>query len=105
MWISVGERTNEIGLMRAIGATQGQVSRLFLIEAVALSTLGGLAGIAIGFGIAFLIRLLAPGLPLGTPPEFVVGALLAALITGLLAGVLPARRAARLDPVDALRAE
>ena len=78
---------------------------LFLGEAVALSALGGLAGLILGIGLAQLVRLLVPALPVHTPLAFVVLAGLIAIAIGLAAGVLPARRAARLDPVDALRAE
>ena len=105
MWIAVGERTEEIGLLRALGATPGQVMRVFLVEAAVLSTLGGAAGLAAGMGIAALIRALVPGLPIHTPAEFVAAALAVSLVTGLLSGILPARRAAVLEPVEALRAE
>lgn len=105
MWIAVGERTAEIGLARAIGASRRQVQLLFLSEAAALSTLGGLLGLGAGMGIAALLRLAVPGLPVHTPPEFAVMAVAVSLATGLLSGVLPARRAARLDPIEALRAE
>lgn len=105
MWIAVGERTSEIGLVRAIGATRRQVQLLFLLEAAALSTAGGLAGILAGLGLAAILRLAVPGLPVKTPAVFLLLAVLVSLVTGLLSGVLPARRAARLDPIDALRAE
>ncbi len=105
MWISVGERTSEIGLVRAIGATRGQVNALFLTEAAALAGLGGLAGTAVGLGISALIRLAVPGLPIHTPVLFVVLAVGVSILTGLLSGVLPARRAALLDPIEALRNE
>jgi len=105
MWIAVGERTQEIGLLRALGATPGQVLLVFMVEAAALSTLGGAAGLAVGVGVAMLIRALVPGLPVHTPAEFVAAALVVSLLTGLLSGILPARRAAALEPVDALRAE
>jgi putative ABC transport system permease protein len=105
MWIAVGERTQEIGLLRALGATPGQIQALFLAEASALSTLGGAVGLAAGAGIAVLLRALVPGLPVQTPLAFVVAALGVSLATGLLSGVLPARRAASLAPVEALRAE
>ncbi len=105
MWIAVGERTAEIGLLRALGATRRQVLWLFLAEAVALGLLGGGAGLATGWLVSGLVRALVPGLPLATPPEYVAAALGVSLATGLAAGVLPARRAARLDPIEALRAE
>jgi putative ABC transport system permease protein len=105
MWIAVNERVSEIGLMRALGATASHVQRLFLLEAVILTVVGGAAGIAVGLGIAALLRLGVPGMPVYTPPRYIAAALLVSLATGLLSGVLPARRAASLDPVEALRAE
>lgn len=105
MWISVGERTAEIGLARAIGASRAQVVRLFLIEAALLSLAGGVIGVLAGVGVGWLLRLAVPALPLSTAPEFVAAALAVSLAVGLTAGVLPARRAAALDPVEALRAE
>jgi putative ABC transport system permease protein len=105
MWIAVGERQNEIGLIRSIGATRKQVQLVFLVEAATLATLGGLLGVAVGSGICTLIRIAVPGLPVHTPPEFVILAVSVSLAVGLLAGVTPARRAALLDPIEALRAE
>ncbi len=105
MWIAVGERTEEIGLLRSIGASRGQVQGIFLVEAALLATLGGLAGVAGGLGFCALLRALVAGLPIHTPARFVVAAVGVSLATGLLAGVWPARRAAHLDPIEALRAE
>ena len=105
MWIAVGERTHEIGLIRSIGATRRQVELVFLAEAAALASLGGLLGVGIGLGICALLRAAVPGLPISTPPEFVVAAVAISLTAGLVSGVAPARRAARLDPVETLRAE
>ena len=105
MTIAVTERTSEIGLLVALGAPRRTILGLFLGEAVALSALGGLVGLALGIGLAQLIHLLVPALPVHTPVAFVLVAEAIAMAIGLLAGVLPARRAARLDPVDALRAE
>jgi putative ABC transport system permease protein len=105
MWIAVGERTAEIGLARAIGATRRQVQTLFLLEASALATAGGALGVLAGLGIAALLRLAVPGLPVHTPLLFVALAVGVSVGTGLLSGLLPARRAARLDPIEALRAE
>ena len=105
MTIAVTERTGEIGLLVALGAPRRTILGLFLGEAVALSAIGGLVGLALGIGLAQLIHLLVPALPVHTPVAFVVIAELVAMGIGLLAGVLPARRAARLDPVEALRAE
>jgi putative ABC transport system permease protein len=105
MTIAVAERTSEIGLLVALGARRRTILGLFLGEAVVLSALGGVLGLAIGIGLAQLIRLSVPALPVHTPLLFAVLAELVAVIIGLAAGVLPARRAARLDPVEALRAE
>ena len=105
MWIAVGERVGEIGLLRALGATAAQVQAMFLAEAIALATLGGLAGVGVGLGLAGLLRLVIPGLPVETPMRFVIAGLATSFATGLVAGVAPARRAAALDPIEALRAE
>ena len=105
MTIAVSERTSEIGLLVALGAPRKTILGLFLGEAVALSALGGIVGLALGFALAQLIHLLLPALPVHTPLAFVVFAEIVAVAIGLFAGVLPARRAARLDPVEALRAE
>jgi putative ABC transport system permease protein len=105
MWIAVGERTPEIGLLRAVGAGRAQVRRVFLAEAATLAFAGGVAGLAGGLALAWLLRTVVPGLPVETPVIFAVAALVLSAATGLAAGVLPAQRAARLDPVEALRAE
>lgn len=105
MWISVGERTSEIGLVRALGATRGQVQGLFLVEAAVLALLGGLLGVAAGLGLCAVLRAAVADLPVATPAVFVAAALLVSLATGLLSGVLPARRAAGLDPIQALHEE
>lgn len=105
MTMAVTERTTEIGLLRALGAQERQILTLFLGEAMLLSALGGLAGLALGIGIAQSLHWMFPALPVHTPWLFAVLAEMSALIIGLVAGVMPARRAARLDPVEALRAE
>jgi putative ABC transport system permease protein len=105
MWIAVGERTGEIGLVRALGATRGQVQALFLAEAAALAGLGGIAGVALGLGVGAALHLAVPGLPVETPLRFVLAGLAVSVATGLVSGVAPARRAALLDPIEALRAE
>lgn len=105
MWIAVGERRNEIGLIRSVGATRNQVQLVFLVEAATLASLGGLLGVAIGTGLCGLLRVAVPGLPVHTPIFFVFLAVSVSLAVGLLAGVTPARRAAHLDPIEALRAE
>jgi putative ABC transport system permease protein len=105
MWIAVGERTSEIGLVRALGATREQVQALFLAEAATLAALGGVAGIGMGLGVGYLLRVAVPGLPVETPLAFVLAGLGVSVLTGLVAGVVPARRAASFDPIEALRAE
>jgi putative ABC transport system permease protein len=105
MTMAVTERTAEIGLLRALGARESQVLMLFLGEAILLSALGGMAGLVLGAGIAQGLHFLFPALPVHTPWLFAVVAELSAITIGLVAGVMPARRAARLDPVEALHAE
>jgi len=105
MTISVNERRAEIGLLRAIGAGRGQILSLFIGEAVVLASIGGLAGLMIGAGGAWLLGAVVPALPTHTPWLYVVLAEILAALIGLLAGVLPAHRAANLDPIEALRAE
>jgi len=105
MWISVGERTAEIGVLKAVGAAPNAILLIFLCEALMLSAAGGALGLAGGLGVAALVRLAFPALPFVTPLRFVIGALATSVVVGLASGVLPARRATRLDPIDALRAE
>lgn len=105
MTIAINERTNEIGLLRALGAKQSQVLSLFLGEAIVLAAVGGLSGLVLGVGISQLLHLALPALPVHTPVLYVVLAEAIAIVIGLAAGVLPARRAALLDPVEALRSE
>lgn len=105
MTIAVSERTNEVGLLLALGAERHAVLGLFLGEAILLAAIGGLFGLALGIGLAQLLHLLVPALPVHTPWSFVLAAEMIAALIGLTAGVLPARRAAGLDPVEALRGE
>ena len=103
MWISVNERTPEIGLVKALGASPRQILIAFLLEAALLAMAGGAAGAALGLGLARALSRVVPGLPVKTAPEYVVAALVVSGAVGLLSGVMPARRAAGLDPVIALR--
>jgi putative ABC transport system permease protein len=105
MTIAVRERTQEIGLLRAIGARRSRIAQLFVAEAMLLSAVGGVGGLALGFGIVVFAQWAAPSLPARISPLYVVLALLISVVIGLVAGVLPARSAARLEPLDALRAE
>lgn len=105
MTIAVNERTNEIGLLRALGSEKNQILGIFLGEAVILASIGGLAGLVLGIGGAWLLGVLVPALPTHVSWTYVVAAELLAAVIGLLAGILPARRAAALKPVDALRSE
>lgn len=105
MTISVTERTNEIGLLVALGARRRTILNLFLSESVMLAALGGLLGLLLGIGLAQFLRLALPTLPVHTPWSFALGALVMSAMIGLLAGVLPARSASHLDPIEALRAE
>ncbi|HEY8207434.1 MAG TPA: ABC transporter permease [Myxococcaceae bacterium] len=103
MLVSVRERTREIGVRRAVGATRTTILMQFLVEAIVISTLGGAIGLALGAGIIGLARL--AGLPVQLSLWVVVTALGFAALVGVLSGVMPARSAARLDPVEALRFE
>ena len=103
--IGVAERTSEIGLLRAIGATRRSILALFLGEAVVLAAIGGAAGLALGWGIALALKLVFPALPVHTPWLYAVLAEAVGIAVGLAAGVLPAHRASRLDPIEALRGE
>ena len=105
MSIAVNERTGEIGLLRALGASRRQVTQLFLLEAAALAALGGVAGMLIGIGIALLLHIAIPAMPVQIDWLYVLLAELVAIFTGLLAGFAPAQKASALPPVDALRSE
>jgi putative ABC transport system permease protein len=102
MLVSVSQRTPEIGLLKALGASPGAVRNAFLTEAAMLSAAGAVIGFALGLLGAAIIRALYPALPAYPPDWAVIAALGTALVTGVLFGVLPARRAAALDPVAAL---
>lgn len=105
MTIAVRERTREIGLLRSLGSTRDQVQRLFLIESVVLAALGGALGLLTGLAAIGLIRILSSTVPVSVSLPYLIAAEAVAILTGLLAGVLPAHRAATMNPLDALRTE
>lgn len=105
MTITVTERTAEIGLLNALGAGHGQIMALFLGESAGLAALGGAVGLSLGLTLAQLLHLFLPGLPVSLSWGYILAAEAVALVIGILAGLAPARRAAGMDPVEALRSE
>ncbi|MFB6202918.1 MAG: ABC transporter permease [Candidatus Nanohaloarchaea archaeon] len=110
MYTSVAERTREIGVMKAIGAKNRQVLALFMLESSAIGFLGGLAGVLFGVSLSWLgavgiTRFAELTIRPYMGPQLILGALLFSTVLGAVSGVLPARRAARMEPVDALRYE
>lgn len=103
MWVSVTQRTSEIGLFKALGASKQQILWLFMTEAIMLSIAGAITGLMLGKAVLFILQSSYPDFPVLLPGWAVLSALAVALITALLFGVLPARQAARLDPVTALK--
>jgi putative ABC transport system permease protein len=102
MLVSVSQRTSEVGLLKAIGATRAQITALFLTEAILVSVAGAVAGLFVGFGVDWIVGKIYPSLPLSPPTWAVALAIVVAVLSGVVFGLLPARRAARLDPVAAL---
>jgi len=102
MLVAVSQRTQEIGLLKALGARRSQIIGLFLSEAIYLAMLGGLVGVLAGYGIAFLLGQFYPDFSFRPPYWAVAGAVVLAVACGTVFGILPARRAAALDPVAAL---
>jgi putative ABC transport system permease protein len=103
MFISVTERTREIGLRRAVGARQGEVRLQFLLEAAFLSGIGGIAGVSVALAIGLLLTFVVTGFSAVPPLWAVAAGIVSSVLVGVTAGYWPARRAASLDPVDALR--
>ncbi|OLC07458.1 MAG: hypothetical protein AUH42_03580 [Gemmatimonadetes bacterium 13_1_40CM_70_11] len=104
MMISVTERTREIGVRKALGATRREILWQFLVEAATLTLVGGVAGM-IGGGVVALLLAVATPIPAHVPLASVLAALVAAALTGIVFGLYPANKASRLDPVEALRYE
>ena len=104
MMISVTERTREIGIRKAVGATRNEILWQFLVEAAVLTFLGGAIGLCLGAGIAGVIEARTP-VPAAIPFWSIVAALTSAVVTGMLFGLFPALRGARMTPVRALRFE
>jgi putative ABC transport system permease protein len=105
MWIVVQERVGEIGLIKALGARREQILTWYLFEAAVTAVAGGIAGLTVGLSIGGLLAAVVPGISVSIEPWMILAAVGMALAVGLLAGVAPARRAARMSPVDALRDE
>jgi putative ABC transport system permease protein len=104
MLVSVTERTREIGIRKALGATRGKILLQFLIEAMMLTLLGGIIGIGLGVGGAFIVSHFAKWPPL-VSIQVVIGGVLFSMSLGIIFGLIPANKAAKLDPIEALRYE
>ena len=105
MTVAVNERTSEIGVLRAVGASQKKIRDVFLLESIFLAILGALLGLSIGFAAIYVALIFYPDMPIAIAWDYIVYAVLISLSIGLLAGFLPARAAAQLDPVEALRTD
>ncbi len=105
MLVSVTERTAEIGIRKALGARRRDITNQFLFEAMTLTFLGGMLGVVLAIGISKLVMLLVPSLPASVPMWAVTTGVTVSVAVGLIFGVWPARKAARLDPIECLRYE
>src|SRR3970282_1813321 len=104
MMISVTERTREIGVRKALGATRQTILWQFLVEAATLTLVGGIVGMIVGSAVAFVVRATSP-IPASITVSAIALSLASAALTGIAFGLMPAARAARMDPVEALRYE
>jgi putative ABC transport system permease protein len=104
MLMAVSERTREIGIRKALGARRRDIVWQFVVESATLATVGAVLGIGLGFALAYAVKALTP-LPTAVAPWSIPLAVFTGMSVGMLAGIYPASRAARLDPIIALRAE
>ena len=105
MTVAVNERTSEIGVLRAVGASRKKIRDVFLLESIFLAILGALLGLSIGFAAVYVALIFYPDMPIAIAWDYIVYAVFISLAIGLIAGFLPARSAAQLDPVEALRTD
>jgi putative ABC transport system permease protein len=105
MLVSVTQRTREIGVRKALGARKRDITFQFLVEAMTLTGAGGVLGVLVSLSIAWLVGILVPALPAAVPAWAVIAGFTVSVAVGLFFGVWPAMKAARLDPVEALRYE
>ena len=105
MTVAVNERTSEIGVLRAIGASRRRIQDVFLLESIFLAILGALLGLSIGFLAVNIALTIYPDMPIAIAWDYIVYAIVISLFIGLVAGYLPARSAAQLDPIEALRTD
>ena len=105
MTVAVNERTSEIGVLRAIGASRRRIQDVFLLESIFLAILGALLGLSIGFLAVNIALSIYPDMPIAIAWDYIVYAIVISLFIGLVAGYLPARSAAQMDPIEALRTD
>jgi putative ABC transport system permease protein len=105
MTVAVNERTSEIGVLRALGASRKRIQNVFLLESIFLAIIGALLGLAIGFLAINIALAIYPDMPIAVAWEYIAYAVIISLFIGLVAGYLPARSAAQLDPIEALRTD